>query len=300
MPRRGKGAGGKARVRWLRSAPSGGPGCLPLSPSGEVSNFAQIVRRDRPMNFDSDGPPHPAPPRIQLVVITQQPAGRSIYQVQPTASQTGDGVIGFAFAHRRIVGKPALDAQPSCRTSKHNRSHLLPSAAAISASDRENARNSPARIPQTKTIRLPAGVALGYFLRPPLCASNHRVFARQNRRLRIDRNASPKPINCEHILLPSRRSYRSTATAAAYRSGASFSTPHQYHSYSNSQLFALPTFPHLGAEIACIGQGMPKRFRRLRILPGHHPSYPDRRRRGTRNWGRPSRPPFDVHLHDVA
>jgi hypothetical protein len=73
-----------------------------------------------------------------------------------------------------------------------------------SASDWENARNSASRIPQTKTIRFPAGIALGYFLCPPLCASNHLSFARQNRGFPIDRNASSKPINPKHVLLPSR------------------------------------------------------------------------------------------------
>jgi hypothetical protein len=50
------------------------------------------------------------PPRVQLFVITQHPAGRSIYQVESSASQTGDGLVDFAFGHGRIVGKPALDA----------------------------------------------------------------------------------------------------------------------------------------------------------------------------------------------
>jgi hypothetical protein len=69
-----------------------------------------------------------------------------------------------------------------------------------SASDWENAKDSAGRIPQTKTIRLPAGMAVAYFLCSPLCASNHLGFARQNGGFLIDRNASSKPINSKHIL----------------------------------------------------------------------------------------------------
>jgi hypothetical protein len=104
------------------------------------------------------------------------------------------------------------------------------------ASDWENAKNSAGRTPQTKTVRLPAGMALGYFLCPQLRASNYVSFARQNKGFPIDRNASSKPINSKHILLP-----------------------------SNSQSFALPTFLHLVPKIACTGQGSQGKFRIPRI-----------------------------------
>jgi hypothetical protein len=47
-------------------------------------------------------------------------------------------------------------------------------------------------------------MALGYFLCPPFCASNYLSFARQNTDFSIDRNASFRPNNSKHIVLPSR------------------------------------------------------------------------------------------------
>jgi hypothetical protein len=72
--------------------------------------LSPVVLSPLPLNVDSDGPPYPASPRVQLFVITQHLAGRSIYQVESSASQTGDGLVDFTFGHGRIVGKPALDA----------------------------------------------------------------------------------------------------------------------------------------------------------------------------------------------
>jgi hypothetical protein len=97
--------------------------------------------------------------------------------------------------YRLAETRPSLFRQPAFACAA-----MLAKAPLDSASDWENAKDSAGRIPQTKTIRLPAGMALGYFLCSPLCAGNHLGFARQNGGFLIDRNASSKPVNSKHIL----------------------------------------------------------------------------------------------------
>jgi hypothetical protein len=122
----------------------------------------------------------------------------------------------------------------------------------------KNAKDSSVCARQTKAVRFPAGMALGYFTRPTFGASNHLGFARQNGGLLIDGNTFSEPINSKHprLLLSCRA--------------------HPICRSLSIQKFAFQTVRRLAATTACIGQGSQGTCRKQRRPLHHHPSFPDR------------------------
>jgi hypothetical protein len=135
----------------------------------------------------------------------------------------------------------------------------------LSMMNSKNAKDFSGCVRQTKAVGLPAGMALGYFTRPTFGAGDHLGFARQNGGLLIDGNPFPEPINSKHprLLLSCRA--------------------HPICRSLSIQKFAFQTVRRLAATTACIGQGSQGTCRKQRRPLHHHPSFPDRQRRGTRD-----------------